>query len=112
MAEVNGAKASNATSLAAAFPPEGIGGAGRPGSRPLASDLIAWGAMNALLGHLRRPPGAWIGLSTSLARLGEVTFAASGLPASTLRRGKPSLPPQPSLRLSRERWRSNGLFAS
>ena len=35
------------------------GGAGRPGSRPLASDLSARGAKNALLGRLRRPPDAW-----------------------------------------------------
>ena len=41
-------------------PPEGIGGgAGRPGSRPLAADLSARGAKNALLGRLRRPPDAW-----------------------------------------------------
>jgi hypothetical protein len=42
----------------------GEGGAGRPGSRPVASDLIAKGTKNALLGRLRRPHDAWIGLST------------------------------------------------
>src|SRR5687768_8696418 len=57
------------------------GGAGRPGSRPLASDLIARGTKNALLGRLRRPPGAWIGLSTDPAGSRSLDFAASGRPA-------------------------------
>src|SRR5688572_27112008 len=58
------------------------GGAGRPGSRPVASDLIAWGAKNALLGRLRRPPGAWIGRPPTRRGLG-----GSTLPRSRLRAG-------------------------
>jgi len=70
----------NTSILAAAPPPEEMeGGAGRPGSRPLASDLIARGTKGALLGRLRRPPGAWIGLSTSLAGSRSLDFAAPGL---------------------------------
>ena len=61
------------------------GGAGRPGSRPVASDLIAWGAKNALLGRLRRPPGAWIGLSTGYRRgLGGSTLPHSQAPGRRL----------------------------
>src|SRR5690606_2132048 len=66
-------------------------GAGRPGSRPLASGLLLRGTKNALLCRLRRPPGAWLDRATSQKgvpagyRRGD--FAVSGLPASTLRRG-------------------------
>jgi hypothetical protein len=60
----------------------------------------ARGTKNALLGRLRRPPGAGMGLSTS-QRMGfspagyrRLDFAISGLPASPLRRGSAALPPQ------------------
>jgi len=56
------------------------GGAGRPGLRPVACDLIAWGAKNALLGRLRRPPGAWKGLSTDQAGARRLDFAAFQAP--------------------------------
>jgi hypothetical protein len=59
------------------------GGAGRTGSRPPASDQIA-GANNALLGRLRRPPGAWMRpihqpVRVAPAGYRRLDFAASGL---------------------------------
>jgi hypothetical protein len=54
------------------------GGAGRPGSRPVASDLLLRGTKNALLCRLRRPPGAWIGLSTDPAGSRRPTLPHSG----------------------------------
>ena len=60
------------------------GGAGRPGSRPVASDLIAWGAKDALLGRLRRPPGAWIGLPPTRRGLGGSTLPHSQAPGRRL----------------------------
>jgi hypothetical protein len=71
------------------------GGAGRPGLRPVASDLIAWGAKNALLGRLRRPPGAWIGLSTDQAGARRLDFAAVQAPdrrLDGLSTNRPTLP--------------------
>ena len=72
---------SNALNPAAAGPPEGMeGGAGRPGSRPLASDLSARGAKNALLGRLRRPPDAWPAWPPCRAGYRRNDFAASAPP--------------------------------
>jgi hypothetical protein len=100
---------------AAAVPPEVSapweGGAGRPGSRPLASDRIARGTKNALLGHFRRPRGAWMGLSTMPCGVSELDFAAPGLTATAQSRGAPASAPNPVRRFSRARWRSDGLSA-
>ena len=63
------------------------GGAGRPGSRPLASDLSARGTKNALLGHLRRPPGAWPAWPPALRGIGERLRRIRTPLSSTLRRG-------------------------
>src|SRR5262245_8400451 len=88
------------------------GGAGRPGLRPLACDLIARGAKNALLGRLRRPPGAWIGLSTSPAGYRRLDFAASAppCPRACVEGVLGSFPSKSEVGFARHR-RSNGLFA-
>jgi hypothetical protein len=86
------------------------GGAGRSGSRPLASDLFARGTKNALLGRLRRPPGAWIGLSTMPeAGYRRLDFAAPGLLPRPCAEGAPASASNPVRRLSRVRWRLDGL---
>ena len=83
-----GSTIANTTGLAAEHPPEAMGGgAGRPGSRPLASDLSARGTKNALLGHLRRPPGAWPAWPPALRGIGERLRRIRTPLSSTLRRG-------------------------
>ena len=56
--------------------------------------LIAWGAKNALLGRLRRPPRAWIGRSTGYRR----GLGGSTLPHSRLRAGAWTVYPPTSRR--------------
>src|SRR5512145_724074 len=84
------------------------GGAGRPGSRPLASDLIARGTKNALLGHFRRPPGAWIGLSTDPAGYRSWTSPHPGSLPRLFAEGDLGTCPA-SRDCPREHWRLDGL---
>jgi hypothetical protein len=86
------------------------GGTGRPGSRPLASDLCARGTKNALLGRLRRPPGAWIGLSTMPRGVSEARLRRARAHYPRLcAEGAPASASNPVRRLSRARWRLDGL---
>jgi len=108
-----GSTIANTTGLAAEHPPEAMGGgAGRPGSRPLASDLSARGTKNALLGHLRRPPGAWPAWPPARG-VSENDFAASAPPCPRLCvEGSPgSFPAKSEVGAPRHR-RSDGLSAS
>ena len=59
--------------------------------------FIARGAKNALLGRFRRPPDAWIGLSTLPCGVPEARLRRIRAPASAVRRGSPRFHPQPSL---------------
>ena len=102
--------AEHARPRSGAPPEEREGGAGRPGSRPLASDLIAKGTKNALLGRLRRPPDAWIGpFHHAGAGYRRLDFAAPGLLPRPCAEGAPASTSNPVRRLSRTRWRLDGL---
>jgi hypothetical protein len=108
------ARWSNAHSPAAAHRPRRGGGAGRPGSHPVASDLIAKGTKTALLGRLRRPPGAWIGLSTMPRGIPEARLRRTRAPwPRTCAEGAPASTPNPARGrlggLSRARRRLDGL---
>ena len=80
------------------------GGAGRPGSRPLASDRNAWGTKNALLGRLRRPPGAWIGPSTMPCGVSEARLHRNPHPLVLERASRESPAPFPIKSGDRRPW--------